>query len=268
VKHHVASCGLLLKIQHGDQVGLIHQSAKEYLLRKNKDAKPDLEFFRVKRGPGHLEIAMTCLDYLQNGALTDGPLTDEDVDEGRNSPRIKHAPLLLYAALHWQEHAKLLSVSEAIFDLSHPFYRRESRVRAAWLETYWRLTKRTPRNLERVATDPPTSAPDETLPPLLKPVFQNASRQKESKLQMAWMEFSGRRKREHYGLLKMTRPCQSDIRRYYTWLRILVSSLWLRKFYRHEHRESQAPILLISTKETGLDGQPYITLRTTEKKPW
>jgi ankyrin repeat protein len=196
VKHHVASCGLLLKIQHGDQVGLIHQSAKEYLLRKNKDAKPDLEFFRVKRGPGHLEIAMTCLDYLQNGALADGPMTDEDVDEGRDSPRIKHAPLLLYAALHWQEHAKLLSASEAIFDLSHPFYRRESRVRAAWLETYWRLTKRTPRHLERVATDPPTSAPNETLPPLLQPVFQNASRQKESKLQMAWMEFSGRWKKK------------------------------------------------------------------------
>lgn len=191
VKDHVASCGLLLKIQDGDQVGFVHQSAKEYLLRKMKDPKPDLEFFRVKEGPGHREIAMTCLNYLQNGTLTDGPLTDEDVDEGEDSPRIRNNPLLLYAALHWQEHAKLLTTSEAIFDLSLPFYDRESRVRAAWLETYWRLTKRTPQHLERVATDPSTFTPDEKPPPLMQPVAQHTLRRKrkESKFQMASKEF-------------------------------------------------------------------------------
>ena len=190
-KDHVASCGLLLKIQDGDQVGFVHQSAKEYLLRKIKDPKPDLEFFRVKEGPGHCEIAMTCLDYLQNGTLTEGPLTDEDVEEGRDSPRIKSNPLLLYAALHWQEHAKLLTTSEAIFDLSIPFYDRHSKVRAAWLETYWRLTKRTPEYLERVATDPSTSAQDVKPPPLVQPVIEHVLRWEESILQMASKEFYG-----------------------------------------------------------------------------
>ncbi|CAN9468043.1 unnamed protein product [Alternaria alternata] len=174
VKDHVASCGLLLKIQDGDQVGFVHQSAKEYLLR------PGLEFFRVKEDPGHCEIAMTCLDYLQNSTLTDGPLTDEDVDESRDSPRIKSNPLLLYAALHWQEHAKTRKVSEAIFDLSIPFYDRDSKVRAAWLETYWRLKRKTPQHLERVATDSSTSDPYEKLPPLVQQGIQYALSRKDA----------------------------------------------------------------------------------------
>ena len=79
VRDQVLSCGYVLAIErirvgltHRDAVGLIHQSAKDYLLRKIPDPDPELEYFRVKEEAANLEITRTCLDYLQHGALTAG----------------------------------------------------------------------------------------------------------------------------------------------------------------------------------------------------
>jgi hypothetical protein len=70
IRDQVSYCGYFLTIK--DEAGLIHQSAKDYLLRKRRDSNPELEVFRVKEEIGNLEIARKCLDYLQNGALTNG----------------------------------------------------------------------------------------------------------------------------------------------------------------------------------------------------
>jgi hypothetical protein len=131
MRDQVSYCGYFLTIKE-DEVGLIHQSAKDYLLRKSRDSNPELEVFRVKEEIGNLEIARKCLDYLQNGALTNG-----EVDLLMNTAHLKAFPLLSYAALHWPEHARSLARSEDIFNLSLPFYAKKSLVRESWLGTYW-----------------------------------------------------------------------------------------------------------------------------------
>lgn len=131
VRDQVLNCGYFLTIE-GDKVGLIHQSAKDYLLRKTSDPDPKLEHFRVKEEAVNLEITRKCLDYLQQGALAAGA-----VDLTGDTSHLKAFPLLSYAVLHWPEHARSLSRSEDVFDLSLPFYHKKSQVRHSWLRTYW-----------------------------------------------------------------------------------------------------------------------------------
>ena len=131
MRDQVSYCGDFLRIK-GDEVSLIHQSAKDYLLRKTYDPNPALEVFRVKEEAANLEIARKCLDYLQNGALAAGV-----IDLNTNISHLKTFPLFSYAVLHWHEHARTLAHSEDIFDLSLPFYSEKSEIRESWLKTYW-----------------------------------------------------------------------------------------------------------------------------------
>ena len=94
MRDQIYYCGCFLKIEE-DEVCLIHQSAKGYLLRKSHEPNLDLEVFRVKEEIGNLEIARKCLDYLQNGSFTKGV-----VDLQKNTTHLKAFPLLSYAALH------------------------------------------------------------------------------------------------------------------------------------------------------------------------
>ena len=134
-RDHIYYCGYLLTIK-GDKVNLIHQSAKDYLLRKIHDTNPELEIFRVKEQAVNLEITRKCLNYLQNGALAAGA-----VDLETNTAHLKAFPFFSYAVLHWPEHARSLNRSENIFDLSLPFYNKESKIRESWLKTYWTATR-------------------------------------------------------------------------------------------------------------------------------
>ena len=131
VRDQVLNCGYFLNIER-DTVGLIHQSAKDYLLRKISDPNPKLEYFRVKEEASNLQITRRCLDYLQQGALAAG-----EVDLKRNTSHLKTFPLLSYAVLYWPEHARSLKRSEDVFDLSQPFYNKKFHIRQSWLRTYW-----------------------------------------------------------------------------------------------------------------------------------
>jgi len=102
-----------------DKVGLIHQSAKDYLLRKNPDSNPELELFRVKEAAANLAIVRKCMNYMESGSLKGGV-----VDLKRYSSHLESFPLLEYAVLHWPEHARSLDRSDEIFDLSLPFHQR------------------------------------------------------------------------------------------------------------------------------------------------
>jgi hypothetical protein len=147
VKDHVLYCGYFLTIKEGDEIGLIHQSAKDYLLRRTCDSNPELEFFRVKEEVGNLEIARKCLNYLEDGALPGGPVYLA-LNHGRSQPRdrsylgkgvrqaVSQFPLLSYATLHWYEHARSLSGSADIFNLSLPFYKKKSLALSSWLLIY------------------------------------------------------------------------------------------------------------------------------------
>jgi hypothetical protein len=133
VKDQVSYCGSLLTIET-NEVGLIHQSAKDYLLRKTPDPNPELEVFRVEEEAGNLEVARKCFEYLQNGAFAKG-----EVDLLKDSAHLRAFPLVSYAALHWPEHARALVHSGDIFDLSLPFYQKKSQIRESWLKTYWSI---------------------------------------------------------------------------------------------------------------------------------
>jgi ankyrin repeat protein len=130
----VNQCGHLLTTPSGIfdlSVSLIHQSAKDYLLRETVDLDPVLEFFRIKRDVANCQIARQCLDYLQGGALA---------HDSVYLNRLDAFPLLSYATNHWFEHAQCLSDPNLdVFDLSCPFYADQSTIRDSWLEMYNRL---------------------------------------------------------------------------------------------------------------------------------
>jgi ankyrin repeat protein len=137
IRDQVAFCGYFLTIKK-DKVGLIHQSAKDYLLRKTPDPNHDLEFFRIEEEKANLEIARKCLAYLQNGALADGAvILEHRYGTAKDMSRLKAFPLLSYAILYWPEHARSVTGSQDIFDLSYPFYSENSPVRESWLNSYW-----------------------------------------------------------------------------------------------------------------------------------
>jgi ankyrin repeat protein/nucleoside phosphorylase len=132
IRDHVRSCGYFVKIRE-DGVGLIHQSARDYLLREEPDNDPTLERFRIKQEEADFELARTCFEYVQNGAFSGDPI---DVQDGFH---LRKFPLLNYAALHWPEHARRCSsIGEEMFDLSGPFCRKQSLVFEKWRETYSR----------------------------------------------------------------------------------------------------------------------------------
>ena len=130
IRDQVSYCGYFLTIKERE-VSLIHQSAKQYLLRGSPDSNPVLEAFRVKEKIGNLEIARECFEYLQNGSLANG-----EVDLEKDISHLEAFPLLSYAVLYWHEHARSLTRSDGIFNLSLPFYKKKSQVRECWLETY------------------------------------------------------------------------------------------------------------------------------------
>ena len=131
IRDKVSHCGHILVVK-GDEVSLIHQSATDYLLRKDRDSNSELEFFRVKEEVANLEIASTCLDYLQSGALE-----NSEPNLLSNISHLRAFPLLSYAALHWHEHASSLARSEHVFYLLRPFYHEKSPIRTSWLKAYW-----------------------------------------------------------------------------------------------------------------------------------
>lgn len=131
IRDQVSYCGYFLTIKER-KVSLIHQSAKECLLRSARDSNPELEIFRINEKVGDLEIARKCLEYLHNGSLT-----DVKVDILEDVAHLKAFPLLSYAILYWPEHARYLAHSEDILNLSLPFYHKRSRIRESWVKIYW-----------------------------------------------------------------------------------------------------------------------------------
>ena len=130
VRDQIAFCGPLLKVRE-HEVTLVHQSARDYLLREEPARNPVLEEFRIKPEEVHLQLARTCFDCIEHSALQHAPL---DITDASYLPE---SPLLLYAALHWQEHAMCCSrYAKELLDLSRPFLQKESVLRSNWWEAY------------------------------------------------------------------------------------------------------------------------------------
>lgn len=130
IQDDVELCGPILKIK-GHEVILVHQSAKDYLLRERSDNDPILEHFRIKREEANFEVAKFCFDYIHNGAFSNGPVNLKD------TLLVEKFPLLNYAALHWPEHARRSSnFVENMFDPLDLFCQTKSLLFEAWWQTY------------------------------------------------------------------------------------------------------------------------------------
>ena len=100
IRDYIRFCEYLLTVT-GNNIGLVHQSAKDYLLRKGPDPNPGLEYFRVKGEETNSEIARKCFKYLYCGALANGPV--QLIAIGGNYADTSHLqafPLLSYAVLY------------------------------------------------------------------------------------------------------------------------------------------------------------------------
>jgi ankyrin repeat protein len=126
----VALCGPLLKVQ-GQEVSLIHQSARDYLLRKERDSNAVLEMFRLEAESAHFELAQSCLSCVAQSDLQHQAIDlDAELDP-------QESPLLRYATQHWPEHAKsCFALAAKLFDPSGFFLHNESSLRDNWWETY------------------------------------------------------------------------------------------------------------------------------------
>ncbi|RSL90982.1 hypothetical protein CEP51_000479 [Fusarium floridanum] len=126
----VAICRPFLKV-HNNRVLFVHQSAKEYLLRKKHDADQVLEGFRITSDQGHAALAQKCLLVLENSALQHTTLDLDDM------PWQDASPLLGYAVFYWQSHAKLASRdAKDLFNPDRPFFQQPSASRSNWRHLY------------------------------------------------------------------------------------------------------------------------------------
>ncbi|RSL58398.1 hypothetical protein CEP54_007766, partial [Fusarium duplospermum] len=120
----VTICQPFLKV-HNNQVLFVHQSAKEYLLRRQHDTDQVLEEFRITTDQGHAALAHKCLLVLEASAFQHTVLNFRDM------PWPGESPLLVYAALHWQNHARLASRdAKDLFNPDRPFFQHASAVRS------------------------------------------------------------------------------------------------------------------------------------------
>ena len=131
MRDQISYCGYFLTIKE-EEVNLLHQSAKEYLLGGSLHSSPDLETFHIDEAKANLDIARTCFQCLQDGGSL--ILSRESYGITRNWDHSAIPSLFLYAVAYWPVHARSLARSENIFDLSHSFYKKHSPIRQIWLD--------------------------------------------------------------------------------------------------------------------------------------
>ncbi|KAF3028327.1 hypothetical protein E8E12_000223 [Didymella heteroderae] len=126
----VALCGPLLRLQK-QEVSLVHQSARDYLLREVRASDTVLEAFRLTAEPSHLELARNCLDCIAQSSLQHRAINlDAELDA-------QESPLLRYATLHWPEHAKsCYTLAAKLFDPYGLFLKQKSPLRENWWTAY------------------------------------------------------------------------------------------------------------------------------------
>lgn len=170
MRQQVISCAPILAFgslrrKPVNTVVLVHQSARDYLLRSTIDVNDTLENFRVKHGPAHAYMAGRCVAYLDGGVLQDRPvdskqLYDQVEKEGGykgyepdvhsstgaatecpselgNVITLDREPFLSYAAFNLTTHAKFDSQSALSLCEYHPgFFAKQSRSRQNWHKTF------------------------------------------------------------------------------------------------------------------------------------
>ncbi|KAL4789828.1 ankyrin repeat-containing domain protein [Aspergillus venezuelensis] len=122
IMDHIASCEPLLRVQ-GEEIGLIHQSIRDYLLRDHADRNPTPQGTRICPEKGHYAIAQACLNLVEKG--------------GERIPEVpsQRSTILNYAIEAWSNHAKHAGAySDRIFDMSRPMFRQGSKIAHRWIK--------------------------------------------------------------------------------------------------------------------------------------
>ncbi|KAF2451234.1 hypothetical protein P171DRAFT_400591, partial [Karstenula rhodostoma CBS 690.94] len=110
IRDAIAMCGPLLKVQKPEQeVILVHQSARDYLLRKEEDIDAVLEAYRIRPQNTHLEILQSSLNCVMQSGF------QHKVVNLKSGSLSQESPLLRYAALHWPEHARSCATLDTDF---------------------------------------------------------------------------------------------------------------------------------------------------------
>ncbi|KAH8789965.1 hypothetical protein F5882DRAFT_266609, partial [Hyaloscypha sp. PMI_1271] len=112
IRERIGFAGSLLKVVESDEpyVQFFHSTAKAFLLELDTTSNPQLQIFQINEAEVNLKITQRCFQYIQSGALLEGPINLLDRD--RTSPssvRRQQYPLLDYAAKSWPEHARRAS---------------------------------------------------------------------------------------------------------------------------------------------------------------
>ena len=130
IRDAVALVGPFVKIQE-QAVHLVHQSARDYLLREECDSNAILEDFRIKPEKAHLDLARTCFDCVVRSGLQRTPINF------RRPLSPQENPLIRYATFHWPTHARgSSSLATKLFDPAGLFFQTHSPLRKHWWTTY------------------------------------------------------------------------------------------------------------------------------------
>ena len=129
VRNRVTSTEGLLKIR-GDEVTLIHSSAKDILLSVGTGDDGALE--RVSGGSKglHYKVAQSCYDTILRSGLSRCKMKVSEL------PDQEEPKLLKYAIKHWIEHVKASDWAEKNFDPDAEFFRSDSELRMNWWTAY------------------------------------------------------------------------------------------------------------------------------------
>ena len=145
-------CGLFVRVVD-NKIYLIHQTAKEYLIRAAKDLTPSRKAWRhsFESGESHFTIATICLQYLLFSEFESDPLVIEDevteawpmeVFDRRRRKADQYSAnyyILQYAARYWHIHFReakpelMLALVEAALEVCDV----KSKRCKTWLQVYW-----------------------------------------------------------------------------------------------------------------------------------
>jgi hypothetical protein len=123
IRDQISYRGGFIKIKK-DEVSLVHQSAKDDLLRETPDPNPALESFRVQKEVGNPEITRKFLDYLKYGDPKVRKVNLQDILHSSAFPFFSYAAHTLLAYT-----CKNPSFSEDVFGVAHAFYQENSLAR-------------------------------------------------------------------------------------------------------------------------------------------
>ena len=123
IRDQVLMCGPMLQV-HGETVVLVHNSAREFLLRIEADDNTILKKLSTRPAEAHMLIALTCLECIKRS-----PLISKALDPDDESPWTEF-PLLRYAVVNWLEHARLSNdQGKRLFSSARFLFRTDNRVR-------------------------------------------------------------------------------------------------------------------------------------------